>query len=120
MRQVAVEVGERLVAFTQGDAYEGSFIEGELTVLDAALDHLLGDTDTSLFLGAEQLTNLSFCLGAYDDGEPAGFGGLLRRGEDLYIISILELIAQGDVLPVDLSRYRTSSYSAMDGEGKVK
>ena len=120
MRQVAVEVGERLVAFTQGDAYEGSFVEGELAVLDAALDHLLGDTDTSLFLGAEQLTNLSFCLGAYDDGEPAGLGGLLRRGEDLYIISILELIAQGDVLPVDLSRYRTSSYSAVDGKGEVK
>ena len=92
VRQVAVEVGERLVAFTQGDAYEGSFIEGELAVLDAALDHLLGDTDTSLFLGAEQLTDLSFCLGAYDDGEPAGLGGLLRRGEDLYIISILELM----------------------------
>ena len=74
MRQVAVEVGERLVAFTQGDAYEGSFIEGELAVLDAALDHLLGDTDTSLFLGTEQLTNLSFCLGTYDDREPSGLG----------------------------------------------
>ena len=72
MRQVAVEVGERLVAFTQGDAYERGFVEGELAVLDATLDHLLGDTDTCFFLGTEQLTNLSFCLGAYDDGEPPG------------------------------------------------
>ena len=46
--------------------------EGELAVLDAALDHLLGDTDTSLFLGTEELTNLSFCLGTYDDREPSG------------------------------------------------
>ena len=66
------------------------------------------------------MTDLSLGLRTDDDGDPSRLRALLRRGDDLDAIAIIELMAQRDVLAIDLTRYSPCTYTTMDHEGKVK
>ena len=120
LAEVEVEISYCLITLALDVTHEGRLIHLDFTVLEAALEHLLGIVRRLGSLLAQGLLDADASLGGNDEVEPVLLGRLRGRGNNLDRVAIMQYIFNRYVAAVHAGGDTAAAELRVDGEGEVE
>ena len=118
--QCAVEVGDGLESHLRDGVHQCGFVIVQLAILHLALQFLLGHQGLLALHFLEALSYLGTRAAGYHHVEPVLLGGLCAAGLYLHLVSTLQSLAYGHVLPSDSCAGTLVAHLRVDTVGKVQ
>ena len=115
-----VKVRDGLESFLLDIAHHGWLVHVDLPVLEAALQHLLGEFHGLHGLLLQGLLDLYTGLGGDDEVQPIPLRALRRRRDHGYAIAVVQGVFDRNVLTVHFRRHAFASQLRVDGKGEIE